>query len=203
MNGQHALIFVDNFSTDIEWIEFLLKNKNIQFIGFEREYNYQIISHRIKEFDFETWNISDLSDEDLQGLSDSIPLKLQKNGHIRKEGKSSISLFEFISKNVNRASVRERYRELIIDLENKESNLLDLFIMICYVHTCRTPVSYDMIYSFLREEISSWQDVYEKINALGELIKEYGDGMELVSEEQDYYKARSGYIATSIVIFIG
>jgi hypothetical protein len=104
------------------------------------------------------------------------------------------SVFELIEKNSLNANMDKRFKTVISELRNQSQILYQLLLMCCYVHKCRTPVSYDMVYGFLRDHITDYKDVYDKINSLGKLIKDLST--QLVDlEDQDYYLPRSSYLS--------
>ncbi len=69
--------------------------------------------------------------------------------------------------------------------------------MCCYVHSCRTPVSLDMVWAFCREDIAGWRDVYRYVDKLGSLVTEY-DGS-FVDSVQDHFTPRSTIVADAVM----
>jgi len=60
LSNDKTLIFIDNFTDTIEVFEHFNKFKNITLVGFDRQYNYEIISHRISRNDFEIYDVTAL-----------------------------------------------------------------------------------------------------------------------------------------------
>lgn len=196
-----AIVFIDKICNDIEAIEFIAKNSNIQLIAAEREYNYQTVTHRLKSiFEDRVCNISELNDVDCKGIFDSIPTSLKKYTSI-KMGKENdnFSLYELIALNIRTAEVKSRLENALKELREQDQVLLELFYMICYVNTCRTAVSYTMIYSYLNHhKVHTWEEVYVKIDQMGKLLKDVNYAFEWF-ENQDYYQPRSEYFSTTVI----
>ena len=59
-------------------LEILTKNPNIRVLCFEREHNYEIVSHKIDDSEFEFYDITTLIKRDTQAIYDSIPADIKK-----------------------------------------------------------------------------------------------------------------------------
>ena len=196
LNGEKALIFIDNFSDDTEILKIFYNEPNIQFVAFDRSYLFDLISHTIDRKKTNILEISELQDSDINKIYENIPLSIRKHKlflpNMTDRGQPSV--FELIEKNSLTANMASKFKSVIKELRNRSHILYQLLLMCCYVHKCRTPVSYDMVYGFLRDHITSYQGVYEKINSLGKLVKELSS--QLVDlENQDYYLPRSSYLS--------
>jgi hypothetical protein len=196
--GDRVLIFIDNFTDTIEVFEHFKKFKNITLVGFDRQYNYEIISHRINRSEFEIYDITNLTLEDIQLIYSQIPSEVRKSKLISqlREGVEP-SIFEFVNLNINQPDINKRYKDVINELDNKDPLLSDFLVMTCYVSACRTPVSFDMALNFLDDSIESYEEIYNIISNIGELISEY-DGY-LVDENQDFFIARSSIVSEAIL----
>ncbi|VEN74720.1 conserved hypothetical protein [Candidatus Desulfarcum epimagneticum] len=196
LNGERALIFVDNFSDDREIIKVFYNEPNIQFVAFDRSYFFDQISYKIDRKKTNILEISELQDSDINELYENIPPSIRKHKLFFPDmtDRTKPSVFELIEKNSSNANIYRRFKSVISELRNRSQILYQLLLMCCYVHKCRTPVSYDMVYGFLRDHITDYQDVYNKINSLGKLIKELSS--QLVDlENQDYYLPRSSFLS--------
>lgn len=74
--------------------------------------------------------------------------------------------------------------------------------MICYVHACGVPCSFDMLYSFLGDENYSWEQMYDIVKRVGGLIKECTEELQdynMLEMLQDYYQCRSRFFAEKII----
>jgi len=200
LNGEPAIIFLDNFSDDYQSVEKLLSSQKVTLVAFERYYNFDLVSHRINRQSCKIIDITDLSHKDIQAIYSKIPEKI-RNSFLRKPpmtGDASPSLFEIVESNILRSSLKERFKSVLNDLKIKSQELHDLLLMCCYVHTCRTPVSFDMAYAFLRNFISDYKQVLKIINELGSLIAEYSEPY-VDFDEQDYFLPRSVIISEAIL----
>jgi hypothetical protein len=195
LSGEAALIFIDNFSGDVESFKKLMDSSNIRIVGFDRDYSFEITQHFFFDFKGKVINVTDLQKEDCIAIVDKIPPEIRKE-NIRYEGNPSI--YELIEMNVKFPSIKVRFKSVISDLERNNLLLLQFFVMCCYVHSCKTPVSFDMAYAFLREDITNFRDVYELIGQLGKLLKDY-NAEELVDTQQDYFVPRSTFVSEAIL----
>lgn len=199
LQGESAVVFVDDFGDDIDAFNALLGHPNITAVGFEREYYYEIISHRLAKDNTNFINVTELNPFDIQQIYSRIPSKVRNIPYIipKVEGNSDPSVFEIIEANTSTPSLRSRFQSVLRQLEKQKPILEDLLIMIAYVHACRVPVSFDMAFSFLRGRVKNYEEIYSLVKDLGLMLSDYAGSM--VDEEQDYYVARSTYMADAIL----
>ena len=107
------------------------------------------------------------------------------------------SLYEVIESNMNRPKLSERFRDVLNDLDAREAQLHDLLVMCCYVHACRTPVSFDMALAFMRGDILSYDELYEYFERLRTMVVGYLGN--LVDSEQDHFTPRSMLFSEAIL----
>lgn len=198
LNEDKALVFMDNFSDNIASFNHFSSFPNIKLIGFDRHYNYEIVSHHIDHNSFEFYDVTPLSPSDIQLLYSRIPDDIRKT-KITRELREKIdpSIFDFINLNTTFPNINRRYKHVIIELEKNSVDLCDLLIMMCYVNACRTVVSFDMALGFLNDTIETYQEVYACINKLEEIIIDY-DGP-FITDDQDYFTPRSSIISDAIL----
>lgn len=200
LDGLNALIFIDNFTEEIQSFILLNRQENIKIIGFDREHNFEIVSHFIERKSFEILQVTSLTDNDIQEIYSKIPDSIKYNSLKKKDSQSDEqpSLFEFITLNLKYPSISERYKSIIAQLEKEDELLTDFLLLSSYVHHCRTPLSFDMAYSYFQDDISNYSEVYDLRSQLGSLITEYVG--ELVdNEDQDYFIPRSVSVAETIM----
>jgi|WetSurMetagenome_2_1015567.scaffolds.fasta_scaffold00675_13 hypothetical protein len=200
LEKRNALIFIDNLSDSIEAFNFLTEFNNIKVIGFERSHNYEIISHLIDGTDLEVFNITELSDKDIQSIYDNLPSDIRQ-GVLKRETSEDYekdSIFEFISRNVKFPKIKLRYKNVLKELKEKDANLAEFLVLSSYVHYTRVPLSFEMAYSYFSDRVESFEDIYELRDQLGDLLKDYSGEM-VMDEDQDYYYPRSVYTAETIL----
>ncbi|MCD6272754.1 MAG: SIR2 family protein [Deltaproteobacteria bacterium] len=200
LGGENALIFIDNFSDDIDILNIFYGNNNIRFVVFDRFYFFDLISHKINKESTNIIEISELSNSDIQSIYSKIPESIRGRQLLKPNTLDGVqpSIFELIERNTSTTNLESRFNSLIRDLKNESNELFGLLLMCCYVHICRTPVSYDMVYAFLRDNIKDYRGVYDKIDSLGNLVKELST--QLVDlEDQDYYLPRSTYLSETLI----
>ena len=198
--GRKALVFVDNLSASVDGFQKLSNIESITLLGFDRTHNYGIISHLIDEESFEFFNVTELNDQDSQGIYDILPVE-QRQAKLHKSNNPAYdrdSLFEFISRNVKYPKIEKRFSDALSDLQGKNPLLTEFLILLSYVHTARIPVSFEMLYSYFQNEIQSYEDIYQMQNDLSDLVKEYSGDL-VVENDQDYFYPRSLFIAETIL----
>jgi tetratricopeptide (TPR) repeat protein len=200
LNGSNALIFVDNFTDDIQGFTYFNKFSNVKLVGFDREHNFEVVSHFVNRKDYNIYSVTTLSDIDIQELFNKIPDSIKNRTLKTKKAHTDeqASLFEFVSLNLKHAGIKERYKNVIVELEKEDELLTDFLLLSSYVHYCKTPLSFDMAYSYFAEYIGSYKEIYDLKAQLGRLIIQYiGDLVD--KDEQDYFVPRSVLVAETII----
>ena len=194
-----TVILIDDFTSDIEAFVNLEDNYNIKLIGFDRYYYYDISSHRLSKSKYNFYDVSDLTREDIQGIYEKIPLGLKKSPMTSKIATDEVpSVFEIVNYNINKTNIKERYNTALEDLEENNPDLLDLLVVTCYLHSCRVPVSYEVINAYFDYEYS-YNEIADLMGALQGMIKEVAWGMIDEYHEQDYFQPRSQILAETII----
>ena len=194
---QKLLFFIDDFRDNLDAIEILTKNPNIRVLCFEREHNYEIVSHKIDDSEFEFYDITTLIKRDTQAIYDSIPADIKKRSLITKSADESI--FEFVCLNIERQNVKDRFKKVFEELNHQSDDLADLFVMSCYCHFCHIPVSIDMAFAFLGDYAQDYHEILDTIDQLGKLITDYDYTDPLIDKDQDYFQARSHIVAETVM----
>jgi hypothetical protein len=190
-----TLLFVDNLQSSIDALNFLSTKKNIQLIIAERDYAYlSASSANFLRRNIEIIDITSLDEKDSQTVVTNIPedIKSRKN-HKLHEGDS---LFELIERNCRTPSIKERFNNVIDELRKKDDNLVQLFLLACYLHTCRSVTSMDVLYSFFDKDFNDHRQLYSLLSILSSSISEYAG--EFAENEQDYFAIRSNLLADHI-----
>ena len=199
LNGDPAIIFIDNIADDFDTIEKIYSAPNLKFVAFERFYLFELIEHKIEKKQTTIIDVTDLTEKDIQAIYAKIPEEL-RSGQLRTPetyGDTPPCIFEFISSNIRFSDFKKRFENSLSQLRIQFKDLYDLFLMCCYVHSCRCPVSFEMVMAFLRDEISSFTDVYDKVETLGAFLADFTDN--IVDAEQDYFMPRSMYLSESVL----
>jgi len=200
LKGGQAIVFVDGFTDDMEAFNVLLQEPNIIVVGFDRDYVFELASHRLLKHKCTVLDVTDLTDMDIQQIYLGIPQKI-RNMRMSKpkmgDAISSPSLFEVIESNTVGPHLKKRFRSVVQKLEKENQILHDLLVMTCYVHVCRVPVSYDTVSAFLRGQYDTYEDIYKWIDQLGQMISQYTGY--LVETEQDHFITRSTHVSEAIL----
>ncbi len=198
LGRDRALVLIDNFTDSIDAFRHLCGQSTIQVVGFDRDYNYLLASHRAPS-GLQVINVTELSDADIQGVLAQIPdtIRHRHGKGIATEEGVQPSLFEIIEANTTKATLKARYRSVVSQLMRDDPVQLSILLMCCYVHSCRTPVSMDMLLAFLRGKIADYNEVYDRLHNLGRMLSDYAGP--LVEEEQDYFVPRSAHLSEAVI----
>jgi hypothetical protein len=194
-----ATIFIDNLYDNVEALLTLCDIPNIKIIAAERTHNYSIISHLIDPAKYDVINITTLTDQDIQGVFDALPLSLRKSKLHRAGQKDNIkqdSLFEFVIRNITRQNIRDRYKTFMSELEQDDPQLLDFLVLCGFIHSCRIPLSFEMAYSYF-DDLTS-EAILEMKEDLSDLITDFTPTEIIYDPNIEYYTPRSLYLAETI-----
>ena len=201
LKDERALVFVDNFSNDIHAVTELIGARNVQFVGCDREYYFETLTHKLNLKDCEIITVSGLEPNDVQDIFDKIPREIRKERFENPQVEDGVqpSLFELIETNIWKATIRDRFQAVLNELRKESKPLHDILIMCAYVHKCRTPVSFDMVWAFLGSNNTTEEEVRGYISRLGSLLQDYSPGQVLIDEDQDYFTPRSLTVSDAII----
>jgi hypothetical protein len=195
LSDNPALLFVDNLQTSIDALNFLSTKKNIQLIIAERDYAYLSASNaNFLRRNIEIIDITALDDKDAQAVINNIPEDIKaRTSYGLQEGDS---LFELIEHNCRTPSIKDRFNNVIDQLRRKDERLVQLFLMACYLHICRSVTSMDVLYSYFGKTYNDYKSLYSMIEILSSSLSEYVG--ELAEVDQDYFAIRSNLLADHI-----
>lgn len=190
-----ALLFVDNLQASIDALNFLSTKKTIRLLIAERDYAYlSASSANFLRKNIEVVDITALSDVDAQSIINNIPADIKSRRTYRlREGDS---LFELVEKNCRTPSIKERFHNVIDELRRNDDSLVQLFLLACYLHTCRSVTSMDVLYSYFGRGYNNYSELYGLIAVLSSSMSEYVG--EHASDSQDYFSIRSNLLADHI-----
>lgn len=201
-NGQ-VILFIDNVADSVDALDTLTSAASIQVVGADRSVNIGFGSHRFKAGKFVSIDCSDLEAADYSKIFETIPpaIRVARMQIPQVEAQNSPSVFEFIEKNVLGQKISDRYREVLGKLRGHQTNVHDLFVMICYVFSCHAPVSFDVVSRFTRAA-GDYHVVYGLTERLGRLLSEVdtADTQFIdLDDTQDHFTPRSTLIAETVV----
>jgi len=199
LRGDRALVFLDDATDNIEAVEMFLGARNIQLVGFERDYYFEIVSHRIDRSRCSVIDVSDLTLADIQQIYERIPTDVRKPRFIQPEFEHNAapSLYEVVALNTIQPTLGERFGSVLAQLKTSDPRLHDLLVMSCYLHSCRVPVSYDTASAFLRNENLTPEQVLDLMSRLGSMVVDYGG--DLAGDGQDYFIPRSMIMSEAVL----
>lgn len=197
-----ALIFVENFTDNIEAFLKLSQAKNITVVGVDRSQFYSTVSHMLTPQMFDIINVTELSDNDIQGVFNSVPVEIKASSMKTKRKSKDIyaadSIYEFVIRNIKGQNIVERYKKIIHDLEHDDSNLMEFLLLCAYMHKCRVPLSIEVAYSYF-SDIYNYQYVLEMKDELEDMLSEFEGSNDLLDSSIEYYYPRTYFIAEAIL----
>lgn len=200
LKGERALIFVDNFTEEVQSFLEFHKHENIILVGCDREHNFEIISHLVDKKQFDIISVTTLLKSDIQEIHNRIPPVIKSGTLVSKANNSDEdpSLFEFVNLNLRVPKINDRYKTLMEKLDEDDELLSEFLLLACFVHYCRTPLSFDMAYSYFSNDISNYNEVYELRDNLGSLLVD--NPITLIEDsDQDYFSSRSVILSEVII----
>ena len=199
LDGTRALIGVDNFADDLDGVNILFDAPNVQLLGCDEIYWLEIVSHRLPRSKIQVVDVTDLSEEDTQTIISRIPstIRRQPSRSPRQRLGQTPSIFEIVESNIHLPTLSVRYRQALNNIGQQDAQLLEFLLVCAYVHSCRTPVSVDMMYSFFRGTDVGLQQIEAMRNRLLGMVVDYiGD---LDDGAQNYYAPRSTLVSQVII----
>ncbi len=200
LSGEKAIVFIDDCTDDIDSFVELAKSKNVQVVGADRDYNYLSAIHRFKSSIFDVVEVSELDPSDVQAVVKSVPIDLKRDIAFNPQlaGGVESSIFEVVEANCRTKNLQDRFDDMIADFSGKDDKLLDTITLSCYVHSCRCPVSMDMLLSYWHGSISNYMDIYDLMATIGSTVAEYFGY--LVDDDQDYFTVRSNLVSEVLLL---
>lgn len=122
LGNMKALIFVENFTDNIDAFLKLSYAKNVIVVGIDRSQFYSTVSHMLPSDVFDIINVTELSDKDIQGVFNSVPIEIKVSSITQKRKKkdkdyAADSIYEFVVRNIKGQKIVDRYKKIIHDLE--------------------------------------------------------------------------------------
>lgn len=105
LGNMKALIFVENFTDNIDAFLKLSYAKNVIVVGIDRSQFYSTVSHMLPSDAFDIINVTELSDKDIQGVFNSVPIEIKVSSITQKRKKkdkdyAADSIYEFVVRNI-------------------------------------------------------------------------------------------------------
>ena len=197
LDGSNSILFVDNCFRDTNAVCKLLEAKNVQVVFSDRDFNFERQYHKISQYmkDVIKIDVTELEQIDAQNIISSMPTEIKKNHIILDSFSKDPTIINLLA-----TAMKETNFKFIEQFSEQDIEAARVFMVICYVHSCGVPCSFDMIYSFLGDDRYSWREMYNIIERIGGLLKELSNG-DIVSiyYDQDYFICRSRTLAEKII----
>lgn len=203
LGDMKALIFVENFTDSIDAFLKLSYAKNVIIVGVDRSQFYSTVSHMLPSDVFDIINVTELSDTDIQGVFNSVPIEIKASSITQKRKKNDTqyaadSIYEFVVRNIKGQNIVDRYKKIIRDLENDDSDLMEFLLLCAYMHKCRVPLSIEVAYSYFSDKYD-YQEVLSMENELDDMLSEFEGSNDLLDSSIEYYYPRTYFIAEAIL----
>lgn len=200
LQSSKSMLFIDDCFRDTDAIIKLLSTNNVQVICCDRDFNFERQHHRIQGYDFESIDITEISPGDAQAVLNAIPVDIKRARANTKKFNKDPTLPNLLITTLK--TNRYKYMEIF---HESDSVAAEVFLMICYVHSCGVPCSFDMVYSFLGDEQYTWEEMLRIVQRVGKLIKDCEDSSDYFGSYdidyslQNYYQCRSRLFAEKII----
>lgn len=203
LGNKKALIFVENFTDNIDAFLKLSHVKNVIVVGVDRSQFYSTVSHMLPSDLFDIINVTELSDKDIQGVFNSVPIEIKASSITQKRKTNDTqyaadSIYEFVVRNIKGQNIVDRYKKIIRDLENDDSDLMEFLLLCAYMHKCRVPLSIEVAYSYFSDKYD-YQEVLSMENELDDMLSEFEGSNDLLDSSIEYYYPRTYFIAEAIL----
>ncbi|MCL4304466.1 SIR2 family protein [bacterium] len=197
LRSRRALIFLDNISDSVEAFDEFRAHENIRIISADREYNYEIVSHLVSHGST-IIDVTELTAQDKQELRKRIPdaVRRVRAEHFEVTDRPT-SIFELIQEEVNFPRLNERYSSVFQQLEESDWRLTDLLLVVCYLHSCRTPCALDTLIGYFERSVRNYEEIHELIARLGSLVTDYSG--QFMDTNQDYFSPRSNIVSEAVL----
>lgn len=200
LHGKCSVLFIDDCFRDTDALIKLINANNVQVICCDRDFNYERQFHKIANLKFESVDITELSLEDAQAILNIIPSGSRKDNANTKNFQKDPTLPNLLA-----TTLKKRDFKFMKFFYDNDMEAARVFLMVCYVHSCGVPCSFDMVYSFLGDDRYTWEQMMDIVHRAGKLIKECEDSSEYFGSYdinfslQSYYECRSRYFAQTII----
>lgn len=201
--GDNAvLIFIENFTDDINAFLKLAELKRVKLVGVDRSHNLNMVNHKFPANKYEIINVTQLTESDTQNIFDSLPPSIRGRS-IKREQRNQYeddSIFEFVIRNIKGQNVASRYDGVLKKLEREHHELAEFLVLCGYMHSSRVPLSLEVACSYFSDpnQLYNYRKVFEMRHDLDDLLKDYYSN-ELLDQDMDFYYPRSYFIAESII----
>lgn len=199
IGNEKALIIVESFTDNIDAFLLLSTLKNVKVVGVDRSHNYAIINHLIDPKYFEVINVTELKEQDIQGIVSAIPAEIRRSESEIKKRKaedSVDSIYEFVIRHVQGQSIESRYKEFVEGLENENPDLVEFLVLCAYMNKARVPMSMEVAYEYFDE--MNYTEVIEMRKQLADFLREDDDNW-LAEQNIDGYRPRTSIISDAIL----
>lgn len=193
LKGNNAIVFLDNVADSVEAYNELISNGKVQVVAADREYDYEVISHSIKKQKSKKISITELSEQDIQFIYSNLPPSIKKSPFTFPEMEPSTppSIYEVVCENITEMRQVDRMIEMLKKASTEDKTTYELLLLGCYLYSCRTAISLDMIIAYLSGEVH--------ISTLPKITKRLDGLLVDDAESSDSFSIRSSYLAKKVM----
>lgn len=197
---EKALIIIDNFTDSEKAFICLTKCPNVKLVGVDRTVNFGNVSHKFPADKFDIINVTELTDEDIQNVYESLPKEIRRDEILhRKYRRNDVeSIYEFVVQNITKESITARYEQFMKNLDKDDFDVAQFLVLCAYMNRSRVPLTMDVAYSFFYD--LGYGDVIKIKNKLDDLLRE-DISDDLIESGIEGYRPRSYHIAEAILKF--
>lgn len=178
----HITVFIDCLSDSIDAYRILEELASITLVVADRDLRFATIRHLVK-LDNRVIDISDLSPVDIQRICDNMRRPVQRF----PAGK--ISLFEIVYQIWSGLKVDSRVKEIIHQIEEYDTNLLEFYTLLTYMRYCGVSASMDsLIYYYGNQPEINYSQIYNWVDVIYSMVDNSGYPEDSL---QDFFTLRS------------
>lgn len=198
IGSEKALVIVDNFTDSEPAFTCFNKCPNVKLVGVDRTVNFGNVSHKFPTSKYEIINVTELSDEDIQSVYNSLPKEVRRDEilHRKRHRYDVESIYEFVVQNITEESITNRYKQFIKNLDSNDFDVAEFLVLCAYMNRCRVPLTMDVAYSFYYD--LGYDEVIRIQKKLNDLLRE-DVNVNMIEGGIEGYRPRSSHIAEAIL----
>lgn len=190
IGARKAIVFIDDFSNDIEAAKILMQQQNIKVVGIDSDYIFETAKHLIEDVNYKKIDFGELSIEDAQKIFEKIPYSIRKEQFLYKESDSDkFSMLEMMGKNIKKILSDKKIKFILTKIKSMSYTAFEIVAIAAYLTKNKSMLSTGVLFSYF--EIYDYNWLKNQINTVKNYLSEINVPLEEDKYDQDYYILRS------------
>lgn len=190
IGNKPAIVFIDDFSNDIEAAGIFMERQNIRVVCADSDYVFETSKHLVENIDYKKIDFGELSVVDSQKIFEKIPQNLRKEYFSYKETDSDkFSMFEMMAKNVDKILSADKIKFILTKIKNMSYEAFEIVAIAAYLTKNKSILSTSVLFSYF--ETSDYEWLKTQINVVKNYLSEINVPLTEDEYDQDYYVLRS------------